>query len=130
MTIRIEALTCPNEPHSEPTCQNAIPDQNGEFRCRIVDRAHRQGLSINKVEDSISPIILHVKGVGNQTRCMYDCGCLQRMCFGSLVSTEGLEQLINYSRDGEKIIFPEKEEEITQVFGLRGYKVLYEKVIK
>ena len=125
MGVKIEALSCPNKIHSQVLCQNAIQhDEVTDFRCRIVDSAHQEGLSIFKIENTINPILLHVKGVGEMTRCMYHCGCLQALCFGSLIGPEGLKHLINYSKRGEIIIFPEKIKEITNVFSQKGYEII------
>ncbi len=129
MGIIIEAPSCRNETHSKP-CQNAISDTKGEFRCRIYDQAQSEGFPINKLESSISPIMLHIKGCGEvTTRCMYQCGCLQRMCYGFLVNSEGLKNLIQYTKFNEKIIFPEKKNEITNVFGSIGYEIILRNIL-
>lgn len=106
----------------EHCCPHAELDETGTgFRCGIADRAYSNELCVLDIEKVTNPIVLHLKGVRDTTRCLYRDGRLQQRCFGSMVSPEGLDWWIYYATVGERqIIFRGNEEKCVNVFGPDG----------
>jgi argonaute-like protein implicated in RNA metabolism and viral defense len=100
-------------------CPNAFSDSEGNgFRCKIADRAYEEGLNVLELEAVTAPLQLHIKGIGDATRCGYESVQAQRRCFGSLVDSDGLDSWIDFAKRKERqIILRGNENKAVKVFG-------------
>ena len=106
-------------------CPNALPDGRGGFRCKIIDQAHELGLTVFDLESVTSPINLHTKGVGKQTRCFYPKDYLQRKCFGFSVNSNGLNEWIKLAQDKKRqVCLPGNETEAASIFGSKSIALI------
>lgn len=112
-------------------CPNATPDGEGEFRCEVADRAHQEELSVFDLERVTNPIWLHLRGIGEGTRCSYRDSRLHHRCFGSLVSPSGLNSWINFAKEGKgQVVLRGNEEKAARIFGEERIESIRKEIAK